>query len=181
LGWGSWGGSEAVGVYDEVVTRFGRAEQPALREWVARALFYKGLALGQLDRWSEAVAVYDEVLTRFGRAEQPALREQVAKALVYKGIGLGQLGRWSEAVAVCDEVLARFGRADDPALREWVAAGSASAAAAALALSRLVTAAPYVTNHRNRQPPPAATAGPSLAAGDVAPSTSGAGIATPGR
>ena len=41
---------EALGVYDEVVARYGDAPEPALREQVARALVNKGVTLGELDR-----------------------------------------------------------------------------------------------------------------------------------
>ncbi len=112
---------EAVGVYDQVVDRFGDAPEPALREQVAKALNNKGYRLGQLDRSEEAVGVYDQVVDRFGDAPEPALREQVAKALVNKGYRLGQLDRSEEAVGVYDQVVDRFGDAPEPALRELVA------------------------------------------------------------
>jgi len=87
---------------------------------VAKALFNKGVTLGELDRPEEADGVYDEVVARFGDADEPALREQVAKALFNKGVMLGVLGRSGEAVGTYDEVVARFGEADEPALREAV-------------------------------------------------------------
>ena len=71
---------EAVGVYDEVVARFGDAPEPALREQVAKALVNKGVALGALERSEEAVGVYDEVITRFGDATEPILRQAAAMA-----------------------------------------------------------------------------------------------------
>jgi TolA-binding protein len=62
------------------VTRFGADPEPALREQVPKALYNKGVTLGQLDRSEEAIAVYDQVVTRFGADPEPALREQVAMA-----------------------------------------------------------------------------------------------------
>jgi tetratricopeptide (TPR) repeat protein len=112
---------EAVGVYDEVVARFGDGREPALREQVAGALINKGAILGKLGRSEEAVGVYDEVVARFGDEAEPALRERVAGALYNKGVTLGELGRSEEAVGVYDEVVARFGDGREPALREWVA------------------------------------------------------------
>jgi len=89
---------DAVGVYDEVVARFGDAPEPAVREQVATALFSKGVTLGQLERPEDAVGVYDEVVARFGDAPEPAVREQVATALFSKGVTLGQLERPEDAV-----------------------------------------------------------------------------------
>ncbi|MCH8213058.1 MAG: tetratricopeptide repeat protein [Proteobacteria bacterium] len=71
----------AIVAYDEVVQRFGDAEEPALREQVAMALFNKGVALGNAEKLEDAIAASDEVVRRFGDAEEPALREQVAMAL----------------------------------------------------------------------------------------------------
>jgi hypothetical protein len=44
-GLGRW--QEAIAAYDEVERRFGDAQEPALREQVARALVNKGVRLGQ--------------------------------------------------------------------------------------------------------------------------------------
>ncbi|MCP4960502.1 MAG: hypothetical protein GY925_14690 [Actinomycetia bacterium] len=57
---------EAIGVYDEVITRFGDHTEPAITERVAMAMFNKGVRLGALGRSDEAIGVYDEVITRFG-------------------------------------------------------------------------------------------------------------------
>ena len=111
----------AVAVYDEVLARFGDAEEPGLREQVARALVNKGVTLGQMGDSAAAVAVYDEVLARFGDAQEPGLREEVARALVNKGVTLGRMGDSAAELAVYEEVLARFGDAQEPGLREEVA------------------------------------------------------------
>ena len=112
---------DALGVYDEVVARYGEAPEPALRERVARALVDKGFTLGELGRFEDALGVYDEVVARYGEAPEPALRERVATALVNKGLRLGGLGRFEDALGVYDEVVARYGEAPEPALRERVA------------------------------------------------------------
>ena len=88
---------------------------------IARALFYKGIILGNLNRSEEAIAVCDEVVRRFGEATEAALHEPVAEALVNKGNRLGVLKRSEEAIAVYDEVMHRFGEATEAALREQVA------------------------------------------------------------
>jgi tetratricopeptide (TPR) repeat protein len=98
-----------------------RLTEPELREWVAKALINKGLALGKLERTEESVAVYDEVVRRFGSATELSLRNQVARALANKGSALGKLERQEESNAVYDEVVQRFGASTEPALREQVA------------------------------------------------------------
>jgi hypothetical protein len=58
---------------------------------VAKALFQKGVRLGELGRSVEETAVYDDLIERFGNASEPALREQVAKALLNKGLSLRRM------------------------------------------------------------------------------------------
>ena len=72
---------EAIGVYEEVVTRFADAVEPALREHVGNALVNKGVALVQLGRSAEAIGVFEDVVTRFADAVEPGLREALARAL----------------------------------------------------------------------------------------------------
>ena len=112
---------EAVGVYEQVVARYGDATEPALREPVASALVNKAATLGALGRSEDELAVYEQVVARYGDATEPALREQVASALVNKAARLGALGRSEEAVGVYEQVVARYGDATEPALREPVA------------------------------------------------------------
>ena len=112
---------EAIAVYDQVVERYGEASEPGLREQVAKALFNKGVTLGQLKRSEDAIVVYDQVVARCGEAAEPGLREQVARALVSKGVTLGDLKRSEEEMAVYEQVVARYGEAAEPGLREQVA------------------------------------------------------------
>ncbi len=88
---------------------------------VARALFNRGAAQGQLGQSEEEIKTYDEVLRRFGDASAVALKEVVAKALVNKGATIGQLGQSEEAIKTCNELLRRFGDASELALKEQVA------------------------------------------------------------
>jgi tetratricopeptide (TPR) repeat protein len=112
---------EAIGVFDDVVTRFGKAAELKLRVQVAIALVNKGISLGKLGKPQEAIGVYDDVVTRFGKATEHELRVRVAMALVNKGAGLGELGKSQEAIGVYDDVVTRFGKADEPELRVQVA------------------------------------------------------------
>ncbi len=76
---------EAISTCKKVISQFGDAEEPALRELVAASLVYKGTIQGQLRQIEEAIATYEELLRRFGDVEDPALSKQVANAL--NGIG----------------------------------------------------------------------------------------------
>ena len=105
----------------EVVRRFGTSEDPAVQEWVAKALVNKGVLLREANEIEAALDAYDEVVRRFGFSQSPVVLEPVAKALVYKTSALGNLGRPKDALAVCDEVVRRFGGSDAPELRESVA------------------------------------------------------------
>jgi len=104
-----------------VVERFGEADEPALKEQVARALVNAGPVLGQLGRFDEALEHYARVVQRFGEAGDPVLKEGVARALVNGGAVLGQLGRFDDELERYAEVVERFGEADEPALKEQVA------------------------------------------------------------
>ncbi len=112
---------EEIAGYEDVVSRFGTATEPAIREQVAKVLRNKGVALGTLGRSEEEIRVYDDLLARFGAATEPVIREQVAVALVNKGYRLGTLGRSEEEIRAYDDLLARFGTATEPAIREQVA------------------------------------------------------------
>ncbi|MBU4120481.1 MAG: tetratricopeptide repeat protein [Proteobacteria bacterium] len=114
-------GEDEITVYDEVISRFGDAEELPLRERVARALMNKGITLGSLGRGEDEITVYDEVISRFGNVEEFPLRNGVACALVNKGVALGRLGRGDDAITVCDEVINLFGDAEELPFRDGVA------------------------------------------------------------
>lgn len=109
-----------IATYDDVLSRFGNATEPALREQVAKALIYKGTRQENLSRLDAAIATYDEVVRRFGEATEPMLREQVAIALVKKGFIQGEQGQYKKAIATNDCLLSLFGNDTEPALCEQV-------------------------------------------------------------
>ena len=117
----SRGTDDALAACDEVVRRFGASEQPAVLQWVAKALVNKGVLLREAGEMEAALDAYDEVVRRFGLSQSPVVLEPVARALVYKTSALGSLGQPEDALAVCDEVVRRFGASDTPDLRESVA------------------------------------------------------------
>lgn len=82
---------KAIGVWEEVVRRFDKANEPVLRELVAQALVNKGLTLRALNRSEDEIEVYEEVERRFSKANEPALREIVAWALRRRRRNLNRL------------------------------------------------------------------------------------------
>ncbi len=106
---------------DEVITRFGDSDAPAIQISVAWVLNYKGNFQVKLGDLAAAVASYDEVITRFGDSDVPNLQKPVAWAFSEKGDTQVKLGELASAVASYDEVIARFGDSDVPDLQERVA------------------------------------------------------------
>ncbi len=111
----------AEGKHEDAVQYWLRASAipTAAQSDIARALYNRGVSLGQLGRADDAIAAYDLVDARYASDTAPALRDQVAKALVNKGFALGQLGRTDDEIAAYDLVEARY--ANDTALRKQVA------------------------------------------------------------
>ena len=112
---------ETLAGCEEMERRFGGSEDPAVQEWVAKALVHKGGSLQELSRTKDAFDVLEEVERRFSASDSPIVVEQVAKALVNKGIACANLQRPDEALAACDEVVRRFGTSETPVLEEVVA------------------------------------------------------------
>ena len=110
------------GKYEAAAEHFNRAA--AIAETpvdMAKALYGKGVTLGQLQRSEEAIAVCNEVVKRYGDAPEAATREHVVKAMGNKGFRLGQLQRSEEAIAVYDEVVKRYGDAPEAGTNGTVA------------------------------------------------------------
>jgi hypothetical protein len=79
----------ALRVCDEIVARFGTANEPKLRGLVAGALSSKGFLLCELDRKDEALAVcYEFLRYRFGEDNEPELRGMVEGILSAKKTSL---------------------------------------------------------------------------------------------
>jgi tetratricopeptide (TPR) repeat protein len=113
---------EAITIFESLVTQFGSATEPMVRNRVATALISMGAELGKLGRDEEAIGAYTYLIDHFGSATEPAIREHVVVALGAKGSMLGEgLGRHKEAIAVFDDLLARFGSATEPAMLYYVA------------------------------------------------------------
>jgi hypothetical protein len=98
-------GADTLASYDEVVHCFGDPAEPARRERAARALVYKAVVLGLLDRDTEELAGYDEVVSRFGYASESGLGNGRPRHSTSKPRGCGPLVampmRWLPAMRWC--------------------------------------------------------------------------------
>ncbi len=98
----------ALASYDEVITRFGDSDVPALQVLIALAFSKKGDAQVKLDEITLALASYDEVIECFGSSNVPALQFPVAWALCQKGNGQIEIGHTAEALQTCEELERRL-------------------------------------------------------------------------
>ena len=112
---------EALAAYDEVLSRFGTSDVPAVMDQVARALIRKGSVLLALDRTDEALAALDEAISRFGKSNVPSLVETAAGAFCMKGIVLSLRDRGDEALAALDEAVRRLRGNDAPEAFQQIA------------------------------------------------------------
>ena len=118
---GSNRSAKALGAYDEVLTRFGTSDVPAVMDQVARALIRKGTVLLALDRTDEALAALDEAISMVGKSDVPALVETAAGAFCMKGIMLSVRDRGDEALAALDEAVRRLRGNDAPEAFQQIA------------------------------------------------------------
>src|SRR5207248_1501367 len=85
--------SEAVGVCDEVLDRFGQSVHIQVQERVASALLTKAIALESVQGDEAALAVYDELLRRFSKTNDPETLVDLAWALYDRALVLHRLDR----------------------------------------------------------------------------------------
>ena len=109
---------DAVGIWSDVVRRFGESDPHLYHEEIAMSVLNRVLVLDLLNRSDEALEACDEALQRFGGGEEPYDVEAVAQILVSKGTLLVGLGRTEEAFVAWDEVVRRFEASGEPALRD---------------------------------------------------------------
>jgi hypothetical protein len=62
--------NESISAFTAVVEHSDSAGDTDEQSWAARALYNKGITLGQLGRSGEEVAVYDDLIARFGSAPE---------------------------------------------------------------------------------------------------------------
>jgi tetratricopeptide (TPR) repeat protein len=116
----------ALGREEEVIGRYQRQADPALRMWVASALVEQGAKLSGKGEADKALASWHRVLDDYG--DDPGMQHLVARALSNQVAEYGGRGQSSEQLRALDEMVRRYARAADPALRRR--------AATALALRR---------------------------------------------
>lgn len=113
---------DAIGVWDDVIRRFGDADDPALRWWVARSMIRRALTLHAKGRIEDAIAGLHELEQYVvDETASAALRELAASAVRAQGYFLDELGRTDEAIAANRRLLGRFGGYGEHAIRELVA------------------------------------------------------------
>ncbi|MDR2093523.1 MAG: tetratricopeptide repeat protein [Azoarcus sp.] len=110
----------AIAVYDDIVRRFGRDSDPAIRNAVGSTLLKKSEALRLAGDNQGTIAVYDDIIERFGKDDTQVSRILVATVLFRKGLAQGRLNDVDAANASFDEVSRRFGLEADPRLRKIV-------------------------------------------------------------
>jgi len=111
----------AVAVYDDIVQRFGRDKDPAIRNSVGGTLLKKSEALRLAGDEQGTIAVYDEIAERFGSDNAQGSRQLVATALFRKGQTLGrQEGNAPSAIATFDELIRRYANDPHPSVRRIV-------------------------------------------------------------
>jgi tetratricopeptide (TPR) repeat protein len=115
-----------LGREDEVIERYMKETDPALRIWVASALVTQGAKLADKGEAYKALASWQRVLEDYG--DDPNLQHLVARALSNQVNEYGRRGQASEQLRALDETVRRYASTPDPALRRR--------AAAALALRR---------------------------------------------
>lgn len=116
----------ALGKEEEVIERYMREADPALRVWVASALVTQGAKLADKGEADKALASWQRVLDDYG--DDPNVQHLVARALSNQVSEYGERGHSSEQLRALDETVRRYARTPDPVLRRR--------AAAALALRR---------------------------------------------
>ena len=112
---------EAIVAYEEVVRQFGDSEVPQLVEQVSRAMYLKGLTLGELNQPDDELATYEEIVRRFGDSKVATVLQVVAHALINKGVTLGKMNRTDGEIAAYDEVVHRLSNSKVPEILEAVA------------------------------------------------------------
>ena len=105
-------GALQILLFDELVDRYSRIEELAVRDAVAAALIKKAELLGGRDKHEKAVEILDELAARLGEASEPELRATLAVALLRKSHVLQVTGRYEQSIVVDDEVVERF--SEDP-------------------------------------------------------------------
>ena len=89
---------------------------------VARALFDKGVARGELGEPEAAIAAFDEVIERFGASEALEIQVLMVSGVVTtRELHEDSSASFEAAIAAFDEVIERFGASEAPEIQVVVA------------------------------------------------------------
>lgn len=111
----------AIKIVEEVVRRFGSAEEPALKQEVAIALHRKAAFLRESGRGEAALMPFKEIIARYGGspdAEDPAIQYAVADAYFSLGFAHQLRKEYRPAEIAYIEARAYADRSADPTTRE---------------------------------------------------------------
>ncbi len=109
---------EALGVFGDVMERFGADDSEFVLEHVANSLLHTGIVFGKSGRNGEALEAFRHVVDRFGKSDSQAFATTVAKARYDEGVTLANMERDYEALAAYDDVIARFATNNSAVLLE---------------------------------------------------------------
>jgi len=94
---------DAIATYDELDKRYGKSTEPEIQDQVAKAMYNKGVTVGEVKGPEAEIAIYDELEKRYGKSTEPEIQVQVAKAMLKKGVALFELRRYDEARKVFEK------------------------------------------------------------------------------
>jgi tetratricopeptide (TPR) repeat protein len=130
--------TKTLAVSDDMLGRFGSSSDSEVLQWVALAVYNKGLALMMLGRLAEALDTFnDDLVKRLEGVSNPQVREYASAALYFRGAALLSLERFSDALAVLDDdLIKRLTASQLPQVRELTPAATYSRGLALLYLGR---------------------------------------------
>ena len=109
-----------VTIWDQVSERPETSSGSITKAKAAKALVFKGISLGTLNRGDEEIAIYDQVIERFGDAGDFEVQREIADALFNKAATLEQKDI-EAAIATFDQIQQRFAAAPQRELQARVA------------------------------------------------------------
>ena len=128
---------EALSAWDDLAQHCASSDATQEREFVAVALYKKGLTLSRMNNKGEGIAVWDEVVRRFGNSVAPVAQEVVAVSLASMGTAFAQLNRLEEALDAYSEVFRKYRLSSRQTLQDAVSTALLGKSSVLAALNRL--------------------------------------------
>lgn len=98
---GRW--KSSISACEEVLERFGNSREQDLQQYVARALIFKGIALGATGDLEASIALFDDVVRRFQDSEAPGIKYHVTAAMLNKAEMQALFLRPQDALYTCEK------------------------------------------------------------------------------